>query len=310
MNTAVFTHRACLDHRPPPGHAESPARLASVLSALSHLNLTEQEAPLASREALERVHAPELVTAILDELPVRTEDGGLVQIDADTFMSEGSDEAALRAAGAVIAAVDGVIAGRFRNAFCAVRPPGHHAETRQSMGFCLFNSIAIGAEHARAVHGLKRIAVVDFDVHHGNGTQDIFYSDPDTLYISTHQMPLYPGTGFAQETGVANNVLNRPLPPGSGSAAFRAIYERELLPALEAFSPDILFVSAGFDAHSDDPLANLELTEEDFAWVTRGLCGIADRVCAGRVVSALEGGYDLQALAASATAHVRALIEA
>jgi acetoin utilization deacetylase AcuC-like enzyme len=202
------------------------------------------------------------------------------------------------------------MAGDFNNAFCAVRPPGHHAERARAMGFCLFNNIAVGAMHARAEHGLKRIAVVDFDVHHGNGTQDIFFDDSELFYASTHQMPLYPGTGYETERGVAGNVLNRPLRPGSGSAEFQAVYKQSVLPALEAFAPNFIFISAGFDAHRADPLANLNLMEQDFAWVTREICAVAARVCEGRVVSALEGGYDLDALAASAAAHVTALLEA
>jgi acetoin utilization deacetylase AcuC-like enzyme len=225
-------------------------------------------------------------------------------------MSEGSAEAALRAAGAVVAAVDGVMRGNFRNALCAVRPPGHHAERARAMGFCLFNNVAVGAFHARIAHNLERIAVIDFDVHHGNGSQDIFFDDSSFLYASTHQMPLYPGTGYEDKRGVAGNILNRPLRPGSGSAEFRAVYSDSVLPALEAWAPEFIFISAGFDAHRADPLANLNLTETDFEWVTREICAIATRICGGRVVSTLEGGYDLDALAASAAAHVRALLEA
>jgi acetoin utilization deacetylase AcuC-like enzyme len=235
---------------------------------------------------------------------------GYARIDADTFMSAGSAQAAMHAAGAAITAVDGVMAGEFRNAFCAVRPPGHHAERDSAMGFCLFNNIAVGALHARIRHGLTRIAVVDFDVHHGNGTQDIAFDDPDFFYASSHQMPLYPGTGSPSERGVAGNIVNRPLPSGSGSAEFRTSWRDHILPALEAFAPGFVFISAGFDAHRADPLANLNLVEDDFAWVTAEICAVAQGVCAGRVVSALEGGYELDALAASAVAHVRALIEA
>jgi acetoin utilization deacetylase AcuC-like enzyme len=225
-------------------------------------------------------------------------------------MSPGSGEAALRAAGAVMGAIDGVMGAQCRNAFCAVRPPGHHAERRRPMGFCLFNNVAVGAFHARVAHGLRRIAIVDFDVHHGNGTQDIFFDDPDLLYASTHQMPLYPGTGFANERGSAGTVRNCPLAPESGSAEFRAVYKESVLPAVEQFAPELILISAGFDAHRADPLANLNLTEDDFGWVTREICAIAARVCSGRVVSALEGGYDLEALSPSAKAHVQALIEA
>jgi acetoin utilization deacetylase AcuC-like enzyme len=219
---------------------------------------------------------------------------------------ESGDEAALRAAGAVVYAVDEIMAGRARNAFCAIRPPGHHAEPDQAMGFCLFNNVAIGALHARDAHGLKRIAVVDFDVHHGNGTQACFEADPALFYASTHQWPLYPGTGRAGEHGVGN-ILNRCLPPGAGSAEFREAFSGAILPALAQFQPDFIFISAGFDAHAADPLANLRLTEDDYAWVTTELVKAANALCDGRVVSTLEGGYDLAALAASTRAHVRAL---
>jgi acetoin utilization deacetylase AcuC-like enzyme len=251
-----------------------------------------------------------LVERVLNEYSKDARENGYVRIDADTFMSAGSAEAALRAAGAVIAAVDAVMGGEFRNAFCAVRPPGHHAERDRAMGFCLFNNVAAGALHARAAYGIKRIAVLDFDVHHGNGTQDIFFDDPDLFYASSHQMPLYPGTGFENERGASGNIANRPLPPGSGSAEFQTIWRDGLLPAVEAFGPEFILISAGFDAHRADPLANLNLTAEDFAWITRQVCSIASRLCDGRVVSTLEGGYELDALADSAAAHVRALIEA
>ncbi len=229
-------------------------------------------------------------------------------VDPDTLMSAGSAEAALRAAGAICQAVNEVIAGNVSNAFCAVRPPGHHAERARAMGFCLFNNVAIGAYHARA-KGFERIAVVDFDVHHGNGTQDIFWDDGSAFYISTHQMPLYPGTGRRSESGAIGNIVNLPLAPGSGGRELRAVFENEALPALERFQPDFLFISAGFDAHIEDPLANLAFTDSDFGWATRALCELAARTCNGRVVSTLEGGYDLAALARSASAHVRALME-
>lgn len=305
MTTALLTHPACFTHETPPGHPERSARLRAVLDGLDGLDLQRIEAPAADFESLLRVHDRAVVEAVAN-----FRGPGLARIDADTVMSPGSAEAALRAAGAVITAVDGVMRGDFGNAFCAVRPPGHHAERARAMGFCLFNNIAAGALHARANHGLKRLAVVDFDVHHGNGIQDIFFTDPDLFYASTHQMPLYPGTGYAEERGIAGNVLNRPLRPGSGSAEFRALYRDSVLPALEAFAPEFIFISAGFDAHFADPLANLSLSEEDFGWVTGEICVVARRVCGGRVVSALEGGYDLDALAASAAAHVRALIGA
>ncbi len=307
MSTGLLSHPACLDHVTPPGHPERVDRLVAVLDALggeSFAGLDRREAPRASPEALLRAHDERLIDAILSaDIPP----GQFGRIDADTAMSSGSGEAALRAAGAVTAAVDAVMNGEIANAFCAVRPPGHHAERARAMGFCLFNNIAIGALHARAQHGLGRVAVLDFDVHHGNGTQDIFFDDADLFYASTHQSPLYPGTGSAAEQGVAHNIVNVPLRPGSGGEAFRAAMEQTILPALETFAPQFLFISAGFDAHRDDPLAQLSFDAADFGWATERLCALARQYCGGRVVSALEGGYDLDALAASATAHVRAL---
>jgi len=312
MRTTLLTHRACLDHRPPAGHPESPERLAAVLSGLEDLaskSLTRLEAPEAAPEALFRAHSPDLVKKILGPLAERAESEGFAAIDPDTIMSSGSVAAALRAAGAAIAAVDAVIRGDCEAVFCAVRPPGHHAERARAMGFCLFNNVAIGALHARAIHGLSRIAIVDFDVHHGNGTQDIFYDDENLFYASSHQMPLYPGTGNEDERGVAGNVLNCPLLPGSWSAEFRAIYRDSVIPALDDFVPELILISAGFDAHRADPLANLNLTEEDFGCVTHEICAIARKTAKGRVVSSLEGGYDLAALQRSAAAHVRAMME-
>ena len=307
MTTGLVTHTACLEHRMPPGHPERVERLRAVLRALdpTHFpDIVRVDAPRATREALVRVHEPKLVDAILN---ARIEPGHFTRIDADTAMSAGSAEAALRAAGAAVEAVDAVMAGRVGNAFCAVRPPGHHAERGQSMGFCLFNNVAVGALHARATHGLERIAVIDFDVHHGNGTQGAFFGDANLFYASTHQFPLYPGTGSAGERGIAGNILNVPLAAGSGSAAFHHAFENEILPALVRFSPQFLFISAGFDAHEDDPLAGLRLHESDFGWATDRLCEVAAQCCEGRVVSALEGGYDLDALASSTAAHMRAL---
>jgi acetoin utilization deacetylase AcuC-like enzyme len=308
MTTWLFTHEACLAHDPGRHHPESPARLNAVLAGLSgpaFAALVRREAPLAERADIERAHAQHFVAAMLAAIPA----AGHAAVDADTILSPGSGEAALRAAGAVVAAVDAVIAGAAGNAFCAVRPPGHHAESARAMGFCLFNNIAIGAYRARAVHGLARVAVIDFDVHHGNGTQAIFEADPHFFYGSTHQSPLYPGTGASDETGVGN-IVNMPLPPHAGSAEFRRAFEAVILPALAAFAPELVLISAGFDAHRADPLAQLDLVEADFAWVTERLCACAARHCQGRVVSSLEGGYDLDALAASAAAHVGALMAA
>ena len=307
MRTGLFTHPACFEHVTPPGHPERVERLRAVLDALHtevFSSLIRFEAPRAEYDALLRAHDRGLVDGILS---ATIGSGEFARIDADTSMSAGSGEAALRAAGAVTAAVDAVMRGRVDNAFCAVRPPGHHAERRHSMGFCLFNNIAIGALHARAIHGLDRVAVVDFDVHHGNGTQDIFFADPNLFYASTHQFPLYPGTGLPSERGVAGNIVNVPLSPGSGGAAFRGAFGEQILPALADFGPQFILISAGFDAHEADPLASLRLREEDFEWATRQLCMLAAGACGGRVVSALEGGYDLEALARSTMAHLRAL---
>ncbi len=306
MTTLLVTHPACLGHDPGRSHPESPARLRAVLAALEAPEFAALErgaAPLAEIAQIARVHPQPYVDRLLEAVPR----AGFVGLDADTIMSPGSGEAALRAAGALTAAVDAVVAGSARNAFCAVRPPGHHAESGRPMGFCLFNNVAIGAAQAREVHGLARIAVVDFDVHHGNGTQHMFERDADLFYASTHQWPLYPGTGASDETGVGN-IVHVPLTPMSGSREFRAAMSGIILPALRGFQPDMVMISAGFDAHADDPLASLQLLESDYAWATRELMAVADECCGGRVVSTLEGGYDLAALAASAAPHVRALM--
>ena len=307
MTTLLFTHEACLAHDPGPHHPESPARLAAVLAALAEppfAAVARREAPLATPAQIALVHPGDFAERLLAAVPQR----GYVAIDADTVLSPRSGEAALRAAGAAVAAVDAVINGEGPRAFCAVRPPGHHAEPCHAMGFCLFNSVAIGAQHARQAHGLTRVAVVDFDVHHGNGTQAAFESDPNLLYASTHQMPLYPGTGAVSERGVGN-IVNAPLRPGAGSEPFRKAFTTTILPALDAFRPELLIISAGFDAHRADPLAQLMLVEADYAWCTERLMEIAVKHARGRVVSSLEGGYDLDALAASAAAHVAALMK-
>ncbi|MFZ5656244.1 MAG: histone deacetylase family protein [Pseudomonadota bacterium] len=300
----LFTHPACAAHVPPPGHAERPERLAAVVDAIrdTYPDLPWREAPVATRDQLARVHADALIRQVLD-----TPAEGTLQLDPDTFLSPGAAEAALRAAGAGLAAVDAVLGDQARRAFCAVRPPGHHATRDTAMGFCFFDSIAVAAAHALDVHGLSRVAIVDFDVHHGNGTQAIFEADPRVLFCSSHQMPLYPDTGFSQERGVGN-VFNAPLPPGTSSEGFRAAWTDTLLPAIEAHRPQLLLISAGFDAHQRDPLAQLELEAVDYLWITGQLRDIARRHCDGRIVSMLEGGYDLQALAESAAAHVGALV--
>jgi acetoin utilization deacetylase AcuC-like enzyme len=308
MTTFLYTHPACLEHDPGRHHPESPARLRAVLAALDHpefARLERCEAPEAAREDLLRVHPRRHVEGILGAVP----ETGHIAIDADTVLSPASGEAALRAAGAVVAAVDAVVAKEADNAFCAVRPPGHHAEPQRAMGFCLFNNAAIGALRAREVHGLARVAVVDFDVHHGNGTQATFEADGTLFYASTHQYPFYPGTGAASETGVGN-IVNVPLRPMAGSSQFRLGVTQRILPALDAFRPELVLVSAGFDAHRSDPLAQLMLQEADYTWVTEKLLEIAHRHAAGRLVATLEGGYDLSALAASAAAHVRVLMSA
>ena len=309
MTTALITHPACLLHELPRGHPERPERLKYVLDALAgdaFGALLRKTTPKAGEDAIARVHSRDFIREILDSIP----ESGFAQLDSDTIASPGTGEAILRAAGAVVLGVDMVMAGEVKNAFCAVRPPGHHATPTRAMGFCLFNNVAVGALHARAVHGLKRIAVMDFDVHHGNGTQDMFTRDSNLFYGSTHQSPLYPGTGRADETGVAHNIVNVPLPPGAGGSEFRRAFELVLLPALARFEPEFVIISAGFDAHRDDPLAQLRLDESDFGWATEALCALAQKTCQGRVVSALEGGYDLDATARSAAAHVRALMAA
>ena len=302
----LYTHASCLQHDPGSGHAESPARLKAVLHALDadrFAALDRVEAPRATREQLLRVHAAAHIDHVLEHVP----DQGRHQLDPDTWLSPGSGEAALRAAGAACAAVDAVMHGRCARAFCAVRPPGHHATGDVAMGFCLLNNIAVAAAHALDAHGLKRVAIADFDVHHGNGTQDIFQHDARVLFISSHQSPLYPETGFAHERGVGN-IVNAPLPPGSGSAEFRELWDGDLLPRMEAFRPQLVLVSAGFDAHRSDPLADLRLGTEDYAWITERLLGVARRHAQGRLVSSLEGGYDLAALAACAATHVAAMM--
>jgi acetoin utilization deacetylase AcuC-like enzyme len=280
--------------------------LRAVLAALDDpefLRLERRVAPEAALDDLLRIHPRRHVERILRAVPK----SGHVGIDPDTVLSPASGAAALRAAGAVVAAVDAVVAREADNAFCAVRPPGHHAEPDRAMGFCLFNNAAIGALHARAAYGLERVAVIDFDVHHGNGTQAAFEADETLFYASTHQYPLYPGTGAASETGVGN-IVNVPLRPMSGSTQFRRGITQQILPALEAFRPEFVVVSAGFDAHKSDPLAQLMLDEGDYAWITEKLLEIADRHAQGRLVATLEGGYDLAALGASVAAHIRVLM--
>ena len=300
----LYTHASCLQHDPGPAQPESPARLRAVLQALDHdrfAAIDRVEAPRATREQLLRVHTPEHVERILAIAP----DEGTVRLDEDTLMSPGSAEAALRAAGAVVAAVDAVLGADGGQAFCAVRPPGHHATPDRAMGFCLFNNVAVGAAHAIAEHGLKRVAIADFDVHHGNGTQDIFAREPRVLFISSHQMPLYPETGRADERGVGN-IVNAPVPPHAARHVWREAFE-SLMARVDEHAPELILVSAGFDAHARDPMANQLLEAADYDWATRAIVEVARRRSGGRVVSSLEGGYDLEALGRSALAHVRAL---
>ncbi|MCG8446353.1 MAG: histone deacetylase family protein [Hyphomicrobiales bacterium] len=309
MTTLLVYHPSFLDHLTPLGHPERPDRLRAIDRALEierFAALEREQAPFAPAEKAFLAHPSQYVKRIEDAAP----EDGFVSIDADTSMSPGSWEAALRAIGGGCLAVDEVMTGKVENAFCAMRPPGHHAERIRAMGFCLFNTAAICAFHAAEAHGAERVAVIDFDVHHGNGTQDIFWDKPDFFYASTHQMPLYPGTGAVNETGKddAGNIVNAPLAPGDGTNAFRSALEDRIVPALLTFKPDLVIISAGFDAHERDPLANLNLTEDDFAWATKTLMDVADRTADGRVVSILEGGYDLVGLATSVASHVDALM--
>ena len=308
MSVLLLTHKACLAHDTGPYHPECADRLRHVLAALeteAFSDLLREEAPRATEEALLRVHPLAHIRAMLAFAPPPDEP---VHIDPDTVVSAGTPEAALRAAGAGIAGVDAVMSGSVRAVFAAVRPPGHHAEPDQAMGFCLFSNAAIAARHAQARWSVGRVAILDFDVHHGNGTQVVAVRDPGLFYGSTHQHPCYPGTGRAAERGIAGNIRNVPLAPDTGSATFRAAWGDTILPALDAWKPELIVISAGFDAHRADPLAQLRLETEDFAWVTDAIATIARRHGQGRIVSMLEGGYDLDALADSAAAHVRALM--
>ena len=309
MSTLLISHPACLNHQNPMGHPERPERLRAIEQALEDerfQSLAREQAPRAADEIVALAHPMEYVEAIRSASPAN----GLVQLDADTSMSPGSLEAALRAVGGVTLAVDEVMNRKAANAFVAMRPPGHHTETARPMGFCLFNNAAIAARYAQKRYEIERAAIVDFDVHHGNGSQDIFWADKTVMYCSTHEMPLYPGTGAISERGEHDTIVNAPLSAGDGGDVFREAFETLILPRLHDFKPDLLIISAGFDAHTRDPLANLNLVEADYAWVTKKLMEIADKSAQGRVVSVLEGGYDLQGLSRSVAAHVAALMGA
>jgi acetoin utilization deacetylase AcuC-like enzyme len=307
MSTLIYTHADCLEHRPGTHHPESPQRLLAVLEALKRpafAHLAWRDAPLGTNEQVLRVHRPHYV----DEVESASPRDGYHTLDAgDTVMSPGTLRAVLRCVGAACAGVDAVVAGEAANVFCATRPCGHHAEADRAMGFCVYNQAAIAALHARAVHGLQHIAVVDFDVHHGNGTQNSFYGDAALFYGSCHQSPFYPGTGARHESGVAGNIVNVPLSRGCDSAMLRQRLSAELFPALRRFAPELLIISAGFDAHHLDPLGGLQFSDDDFHWMTRELMAVADESARGRVVSVLEGGYSLDGLASGSAAHVRAL---
>lgn len=303
MSTLILHHDDCLAHDNGQHHPESDLRLKSVLAAVSSVPGTELlPAPLATVEQIGRVHTEEYWQQLCAGEPAE----GQFALDPDTFLSPGSIRAALRGSGAACFAVDQVFSGKAANAFCATRPPGHHAEAGLAMGFCLINHVAVAARHALASHPVDRVAILDFDVHHGNGTQAIFEQSPEVLFISSHQMPLYPGTGFPDEIG-CGNILNLPLRPHSGSAEFRHAWSALGIPALRAFEPDLIVISAGFDAHEKDPLGQIELQDEDFGWITGAICACAREACSGRVISVLEGGYNLEALGSSARAHVEAL---
>jgi acetoin utilization deacetylase AcuC-like enzyme len=309
VSTLYLCHPSALDHQTPPGHPERPDRIRAIERILEHERfapLHREQAPMGTPQMAALAHPQAYVDAIAEVAPKE----GMVAIDADTTMSPGTYEAAMRGVGAAVQGVDEVMTGKVKNAFSAMRPPGHHAERTRAMGFCFYNNAAIAARHAQKAHGAERVAIMDWDVHHGNGSQDIFWNDPSVMYASTHQMPLYPGTGAVSERGDHGTIVNTPLSPGDGSEIFREALDTVVLPRLAAFGPDLIVISAGFDAHWRDPLANLNLTEADFGWATVKLMELAEKRCQGRIVSVLEGGYDLEGLSRSVAAHVTALMGA
>ncbi|KZM51483.1 histone deacetylase family protein [Labrenzia sp. OB1] len=308
MSTLLLHHPSYLDHLTPVGHPERPDRIRAIDRILEHEKFQSLERDLAPVGALEDIARAHPMSYIDQLHRLAPKEEGTTRVDADTTMSPGTWEAALRGTGGACLAVDEVLAKKVSNAFSASRPPGHHAEKDRTMGFCFFNNAAVAARHARTVHGIGRVAIVDFDVHHGNGTQDIFWNDPEVMYCSTHQMPLYPGSGAASECGDANTMVNVPLSHGDDGAVFKEAFEAVILPRLESYAPELIIISAGFDAHARDPLGGLNLVEADFAWATRALMDVADRHSDGRVVSLLEGGYDLEGLARSVAAHVMTLM--
>lgn len=307
MATVYFTHSAALQHVTPPGHPERVARIEAIYAALRDADfagLDRRQAPLADEAEVLRCHPATYLEKVKRARPA----DGWAQLDGDTFMSPGSFATALHAIGGVNAAVDAVLAGEAANGFVAMRPPGHHAERETAMGFCLFGTVSVAAKRALDHHGLARVAVLDFDVHHGNGTQDLLWDEPRAMFVSSHQMPLYPGSGARGERGAHGQIVNLPLAPGTGGAEMRQVWEGALA-QVAVFEPELIIVSAGFDAHRADPLGGLNWTEADFAWITHAICDLADDCCQGRVVSSLEGGYDLDALGASVAAHLRVLME-
>ena len=309
MATRLYEHSIFLEHEVPAGHPERPDRLRALNEALSHPNfspLDRKEAPQANEDAVLLAHPEEHLFAVMRAMPEEKDE--INQLESDTYAGVKSLQAAFTGIGGAMAAVDDVISGSHDNAFVASRPPGHHAERMRAMGFCFFNNAAIAARHAQQKHGLERIAIVDWDVHHGNGTQDIFEADPSVLYCSTHQMPLYPGTGRKDETGVGN-IVNAPLSANTGSDHFREAFKDRVLPAIRNFSPELIIISAGFDAHHRDPLAQINLVADDFDWATGKLMDMAGDFASNRLVSILEGGYDLQGLAESAGAHIYRLMK-